>query len=67
MLKRNVNDGLMHGDMVPTFLGAAGIRYSDSRKDVVNLLQTEVPSRTRIVQSSLGKTTDWETLVQEAR
>jgi hypothetical protein len=66
-LRRNIDGPMMHADMVPTLLGAAGIHYEEPRELVVNLLRDEVPHRTRIVQRSLGATTDWDTLVKEAR
>lgn len=57
---------LMHADLVPTLLGAAGIRYDEPRATVVNLLDTRVAPRHRAIQHSLGASTDWETLVQQA-
>lgn len=57
---------LMHADLVPTLLGAAGIRYDEPRDGVVNLLDAPAPARRRVVQHSLGGTTDWDALVEQA-
>ena len=67
MLEKNAGAPLMHADMVPTFLAAAGIRYDEPRRIVVDLLDREVPPRERIVEESLGSATDWQALVREAR
>ena len=67
-LKANLTAPLMHADLVPTLLGAAGIRYQDGRRGVFDLTSTEVPAeRSRVVQRSLGKTATWDQLVEEAR
>ncbi|HEY8973837.1 MAG TPA: sulfatase-like hydrolase/transferase [Burkholderiaceae bacterium] len=58
---------LMHADMVPTFLAAGGVAYDEPRKLAVDLLDATVPPRRRLVQRELGATTDWDTLVREAR
>jgi glucan phosphoethanolaminetransferase (alkaline phosphatase superfamily) len=66
MLQANARQPLMHADMVPTVLAAAGIRYRDTRPQAANLLAAPVPQRERIVQKALGFTTSWELLVREA-
>ena len=58
---------LMHADLVPTLLDAAGVRYEDSRTLPVDLLAQTVPARRRVVQPSLDATIAWDTLVDEAR
>ena len=58
---------LMHADMVPTFLAAAGVTYDEPRKGAIDLLDATVPARQRTVQRAQGVTTDWDTLVREAR
>src|SRR5205085_1522366 len=59
MLQANATQPLMHADMVPTLLAAAGIRYEDRRRLPANLLAAPVPPRARVVQKSLGFTVDW--------
>jgi len=67
-LQANRDAPLMHADLVPTLLGAAGIQYVETRDGVVNLLAKPVATpRRRLVQRSLGATTDWETLLHEVR
>jgi glucan phosphoethanolaminetransferase (alkaline phosphatase superfamily) len=66
MLQANTKQPLMHADMVPTLLAAAGIRYRDRRPFAANLLAAPVPPRERIVQKDFGLTTDWNALVREA-
>ena len=58
---------LMHADVVPTLLAAAGIAYSDPRKDIVDLLAGPVPVRQRVVQTAAGATTTWQALDAESR
>ena len=58
---------LMHADMVPTFLAAGGVAYAEPRKLAIDLLDASVPARRRTIQRELGSTTDWDTLVREAR
>lgn len=59
---------LMHADLVPTLMSAARIGYQESRRGVFRLTQDAVPAqRQRLVQKSLGATTDWEHLVEAAR
>ena len=66
-LKSQIHAQLMHADMVPTFMAAAGVGYDDPRgSEVVNLLETPVPARRRVIQISPGVATDWQTLVNEA-
>ncbi len=66
MLQANASQPLMHVDMVPTLLSAAGIRYDDRRRLPANLLAAPVPPRERLVQKSLGFTTDWDSLLHDA-
>ena len=66
-LKSQIEAPLMHIDLVPTLLDAAGIRYADRRAMRVDLLAQTVPARRRVVQEALGSTIEWETLVNEAR
>ena len=66
-LQANTQAPLMHADMVPTFLAAAGVAYDERRWLPVNLLTAAVPVRTRVIQRKPGVTTDWDTLVREAR
>ena len=66
-LKSQIDAPLMHIDLVPTLLDAAGVRYEDRRAMRVDLLAQTVPARRRIVQEALGSTIEWETLVNEAR
>jgi glucan phosphoethanolaminetransferase (alkaline phosphatase superfamily) len=58
---------LMHADMVPTFLAAAGVAYDDPRKLAIDLLDAPVPPRERTVQQGLGSVVAWDTLMREAR
>jgi len=58
---------LMHADMIPTFLAAGGVAYDEPRKLAIDLLDASVPARRRTIQRELGATTDWDTLVREAR
>jgi glucan phosphoethanolaminetransferase (alkaline phosphatase superfamily) len=57
---------LMHADMVPTFLAAAGVVYEDGRPLAIDLLDARVPPRQRTIQRALGAVTDWDTLVRDA-
>jgi glucan phosphoethanolaminetransferase (alkaline phosphatase superfamily) len=66
-LRARTADPLMHADMVPTFLAAAGVVADDARPLAVNLLGGRLPPRTRTIQRALGSVTDWETLEREAR
>jgi len=68
VLKGNLNSAMMHADIVPTLLSAAGISYSDPRTNALDLLvHTIPPVRKRPVQRALGATIDWDTLVEEAK
>ena len=58
---------LMHMDMVPTLLDAAGVRYDEPRTLPVDLLARTVPPRRRTVQEALGQSVDWQLLSDEAR
>ena len=51
---------LMHADLVPTFLDAAGVRYDEEepRTEVVDLLTRPVPARRRVVQYTFGLVLD---------
>jgi len=66
-LEAQVGAPLMHADLVPTLLDAAGVRYDEPRPQAVDLLAATVPQRRRTIQVKLGETVGWETLVQEAR
>jgi len=67
-LTANRNSPLMHADLVPTLLGAAGIQYEDRRTGVFNLTSvTPPPTRERFIQRNIGHTVSWQTLVDEAR
>jgi len=66
-LEGQLHAPLMHADLVPTFLAAAGVRYDEPRETVVDLLTQAVPARRRIVQLAPGEVLDWSTLVIEAR
>lgn len=67
LLSSNAARPLMHADVVPTLLGAAGIRFDDARlAQVVDLLHYPVPERERITQVTLGHTLTWQTLREES-
>jgi glucan phosphoethanolaminetransferase (alkaline phosphatase superfamily) len=66
-LQAQVAEPLMHADMVPTFLAAAGVAYDEPRRIAIDLLDASVPARRRTIQHEMGATTDWDTLVREAR
>jgi hypothetical protein len=54
-------------DLIPTLLGAAGIRYEEPRADVVDLTTGRpAPDRPRKVQQALGKTVSESELRAEA-
>jgi glucan phosphoethanolaminetransferase (alkaline phosphatase superfamily) len=65
-LARNTAAQLMHADIVPTLLAAAGVRYDEPRHDVVNLLASTVPARRRIVQQGFGHAVYVQTLFDDA-
>ncbi|MFL6628609.1 MAG: sulfatase-like hydrolase/transferase, partial [Vitreoscilla sp.] len=58
---------LMHMDVVPTLLDAAGVRYDEPRALAVDLLSRPVPARQRFVQVAPGRTIAWQALVDETR
>jgi len=58
---------LMHMDLVPTLLDAAGVRYDEPRALAVDLLARPVPARQRFVQTAPGRTITWQALVDETR
>jgi len=67
-LQSQIGAPLMHIDLVPTLLDAAGVRYEDGRAQRVDLLAQKVPPhRRRLTQRALGATITWDTLVDEAR
>jgi len=66
-LQAHVAARLMHADMVPTFLDAAGVAYEDARPLAADLLRPSLPARRRVVQEALGTTILWDELVEEAR
>ena len=66
LLQAQVSSPLMHADMVPTFLAAAGVAYEEPRPLAIDLLDARVPPRRRTIQRALGAVVDWDTLVREA-
>jgi len=66
-LSSQIGAPLMHIDIVPTLLDAAGVRYDDRRQLPVDLLARSVPPRQRAIQVAPGRTILWDTLVDEAR
>lgn len=67
MLERNAAAPLMHADIVPTLLDAAGIQYADPRGEPTSLLERPVPIRDRSIQTAIGASTHWSMLVEEAQ
>ncbi len=67
MLAGNVKAPLMHMDVVPTLLGAAGIRYAEPRTLPVDLGARAVPPRVRFTQLRPGRTVTLDTLGAEAQ
>src|SRR4051812_18558360 len=65
-LEANARAPLMHADLVPTLLAAAQVRYQETPRPAVDLLQGPVPERRRDVQKAIGATIAWDALVQEA-
>jgi arylsulfatase A-like enzyme len=63
---RNRSMPVMHMDIVPTLLGAAGIRYDDPRPHAIDLTARGVPARTRITQVRAGVAIDVDVLEREA-
>ena len=67
-LESQLGAPLMHADLVPTLLDAAGVRYDEPRQEPVDLLASTVPAqRHRMVQQALDNAVDWTTLESEAR
>ncbi|MBS0445280.1 MAG: sulfatase-like hydrolase/transferase [Proteobacteria bacterium] len=66
-LRASVDAPLMHADVVPTLLGAASVAYQEPRREAANLLANVPSNRVRKVQRSLGSTTTWAALMDEAR
>ena len=66
-LQAQITQPLMHADMVPTLLAAAGVAYDDSRPLATDLLDRRLPLRQRTIQRALGAVIDWETLVHDAQ
>jgi hypothetical protein len=56
----------MHADVVPTMLAAAQVRYQQTERAAVNLLENPVPPRKRVVQKAVGAAVSWDALVLEA-
>jgi glucan phosphoethanolaminetransferase (alkaline phosphatase superfamily) len=67
MLQVNATQPLMHADLVPTLLSAAGIRYRDRRWMAVDLLVAPVPPRERLVQKSPNVAVRWNELLRDAQ
>lgn len=67
MLVANRNAPLMHMDIAPTMLGAAGVRYLDQRTEPVDLTARPVPSRTRYTQVRAGETVTLDVLRQQTQ
>jgi glucan phosphoethanolaminetransferase (alkaline phosphatase superfamily) len=53
---------VMHADVVPTLLGAAGIGYDEPRTNVADLTAVTPGPRKRLVLRHLGETTDGDLL-----
>lgn len=66
-LNGNRNAALMHMDIAPTMLGAAGIRYLEPRTEPVDLTARPVPARVRFTQVRAGETVTLEKLRQQAQ
>jgi glucan phosphoethanolaminetransferase (alkaline phosphatase superfamily) len=66
-LEAQIHAPLMHADLVPTFLDAAGVRYDEPRTTVVDLLAQPVPARQRVVQHTFGEVIEWQALTADAR
>lgn len=65
-LMGNQDAALMHMDVVPTLLGAAGIQYDEPRTLPVDLTRRKAPVRARFTQLRPGETVAFETLLREA-
>jgi len=57
---------LMHMDFVPTLLGAANVRYRETRSQPVDLTAGPVPPRTRFTQVRAGETVNVDQLRAQA-
>ena len=67
-LKKQIDKPLMHADIIPTMMAAVNVQYDEQRKGVaIDLLNESVPQRDRIIQTSLGNTTSWSVLLNEAK
>jgi len=66
-LEDNRGAALMHMDVAPTLLGAAGIAYAEPRREPVDLTAKPVPPRERFTQVRAGQTMTWQALRQEAQ
>lgn len=67
LLKENASAPLMHSDLVPTMLAAAGIEFEDPRDLPVKLIRRPVPNRVRLIQTAIGSNTSWDALVEESK
>jgi glucan phosphoethanolaminetransferase (alkaline phosphatase superfamily) len=61
-LARAVPARLMHADIAPTLLGAAGITYAEPRAQATDLTHALPPPRVRWVQRRLGEAVDADKL-----
>jgi glucan phosphoethanolaminetransferase (alkaline phosphatase superfamily) len=61
-LSANRSARVMHADVVPTLLGAAGIAYEEPRRHVADLTAVTPGPRTRWVLRRLGQTIDGDRL-----
>ena len=61
-LADNSKQRVMHADLVPTLLGAAGITYVDQRKNVTDLTRDTPSARTRWVLRRIGEVVDGDAL-----
>jgi glucan phosphoethanolaminetransferase (alkaline phosphatase superfamily) len=61
-LQANLAAPVMHADLVPTLLGAAGIAYTEPRAQVVDLGAARPGPRVRTVLRHLGETMDGDSL-----
>jgi glucan phosphoethanolaminetransferase (alkaline phosphatase superfamily) len=62
VLEANRHAQAMHADLVPTLLGAAGIRYAERRREVTDLTTAAPPKRTRWALKRLGEKIDADEL-----
>jgi glucan phosphoethanolaminetransferase (alkaline phosphatase superfamily) len=61
-LRSNQRERLVHADLVPTLLGAAGISYLEARPWVTDLTRAKPGPRVRWVQRGLGSVVDGDQL-----